>query len=93
MTSRQRHADAATAKTFALARPAAYKPAPGGDFEAGSPSWTLTGGAKIVAGNASQQVGGAGDRSSARLPPGASATSPRPVWARGADDPMFASGQ
>ena len=70
-------ADAVTAKTFApWLDQANYKAAPGGDFEAGSPSWTLTGGAKIVAGNASQQVGGAGDDSSLELPPGASATSP-----------------
>ena len=70
-------ANAVTAKTFApWLDQANYKAAPGGDFESGSPSWTLTGGAKIVAGNASQQVGGAGDDSSLQLPPGASATSP-----------------
>jgi hypothetical protein len=70
-------ANAATAKTFAPWLDGAnYKPAPGGDFEAGSASWTLSGGAKIVDGNASQQVGGAGDDSSLALPPGASATSP-----------------
>jgi hypothetical protein len=72
-----RCANAATAKTFAPWLDGAnYKPAPGGDFEAGSASWTLSGGAKIVDGNASQQVGGAGDDSSLALPPGASATSP-----------------
>ncbi len=70
-------AGAVTAKTFApWLDQSNYKPAPGGDFEAGSPSWTLTGGAKIVDGNASQQVGGAGDDSSLQLAPGASATSP-----------------
>ena len=70
-------AGAVTAKTFApWLDQSNYKPAPGGDFEAGSPGWTLTGGAKIVYGNASQQVGGAGRRSSLQLAPGASATSP-----------------
>src|SRR6478735_3520507 len=70
-------AGAVTAKTFApWLDQSNYKPAPGGDFEAGSPGWTLTGGAKIVDGNASQQVGGAGDDSSLQLAPGASATSP-----------------
>ncbi len=87
-------ADAATAKTFSpWLDQAYYKAAPGGDFEAGSPSWTLTGGAKVVGGNASQQVGGAGDRSSLELPPGASATSP--ATCVGLAEPtirMFASG-
>ena len=70
-------AGAVTAKTFApWLDQSNYKPAPGGDIEAGSPSWTLTGGARIVDGNASQQVGGAGDDSSLQLAPGASATSP-----------------
>jgi hypothetical protein len=70
-------ADADTARTFApWLDQAYYKAAPGGDFEPGSPGWTLSGGARIVAGNATQRVGGASDRYSLELPPGASATSP-----------------
>ena len=34
-----------------------YKPVD--DFEAGADGWTLTGGAKVVDGNAAQHVGGA----------------------------------
>ena len=87
-------ADAATAKTFApWLDQAYYKPAPGGDFEPGSQGWTLTGGARVVAGNASQKVGGAGDGYSLELPPGASATSPASCV--GLAEPtvrMFASG-
>ena len=87
-------ANAATAKTFApWLDQANYKAARSGDFEAGSPNGTLTGGAKVVAGNAKQKVGGAGDRQSLELPPGASATSPASCV--GLAEPtvrMFASG-
>jgi hypothetical protein len=69
--------DAPVSKPFApWLDMANYKAAPGGDFEPGSPSWTLTGGAKVVAGNATQHVGGQGDGYALELPPGASATSP-----------------
>jgi hypothetical protein len=53
-----------------------YKLAPGGNFEADSLGWKLTGGAAVVDGNSPFQVGGPDDASSLRLPPGASATSP-----------------
>jgi hypothetical protein len=53
-----------------------YKPVAGGDFEAGTDGWVLTGGAKVVDGNAAQQVGGAGDADSLLLPAGSSATTP-----------------
>jgi hypothetical protein len=53
-----------------------YQLAPGGAFEAGSPSWSLSGGASVVTGNESFKVHGANDSRSLRLPPGASATSP-----------------
>jgi hypothetical protein len=70
-------ADAPVARTFAPWLDGAYyKAAPGGDFEPGAPSWTLSGGAKIVSGNAAQKVGGSADSYSLSLPPGASATSP-----------------
>jgi hypothetical protein len=73
--------------------PAFYKAAPGGDFEPGSPGWTLARGARIVPGNATQHVGGAGDGYSLELPAGASATSPASCV--GLVEPtfrMFASG-
>jgi hypothetical protein len=45
-------------------------------FEKGAGGWTLTGGARLVAGNESRYVNGAGDTRSLQLPAGASATSP-----------------
>jgi len=70
-------ADAPVARTFARwLDPALYKLAPGGDFEPGSQPWKLAGGARIVAGNATQKVGGRDDGWSLELRPGASATSP-----------------
>jgi len=51
-----------------------YLLAPGGSFELGLGDLTLTGGAAIVPGNATQQVGGAADASSLSLPPGSSVT-------------------
>jgi hypothetical protein len=53
--------------------PMKYTLAPGGDFESAS-GLTLTGGAKIVAGNETSHVHGAGDDSSLLLPHGATAT-------------------
>jgi hypothetical protein len=53
-----------------------YALAPGGDFETGAAGWTLTGGARIVAGNESFNVGGPGQTHSLSLPAGSSATSP-----------------
>jgi len=53
-----------------------YKQVENGDFETGADGWALSGGAKIVAGNASQQVGGASDHQSLLLPSGSSATTP-----------------
>jgi hypothetical protein len=55
---------------------AMYRLAPGGDFEPAAQDWTLSGRARVVAGNADQHVGGAGDAWSLELPAGASATSP-----------------
>jgi hypothetical protein len=53
-----------------------YQLAPGGAFEVGDPSWKLSGGASVVAGNEPFKVHGASDARSLRLPPGATATSP-----------------
>jgi hypothetical protein len=51
-----------------------YAPVPNGGFESAIPSWLLTGGAKVAAGNESYNVGGAGSHS-LTLPVGSSATS------------------
>jgi len=53
--------------------PFKYTLAPGGDFESAS-GLTLTGGAKIVAGNESSHVHGTSDKSSLLLPRGATVT-------------------
>jgi hypothetical protein len=55
---------------------ASYVRAPDGGFENGAAGWTLTGGARVVSGNESFGVGGAGQRHSLALPAGSSATSP-----------------
>jgi hypothetical protein len=47
-----------------------------GDFEDGMDGWTLTGDAKVVAGDASAKVGGAGEGKSLSLPAGSTATTP-----------------
>lgn len=52
-----------------------YTQVPGGTFESGTPSWSLRGGAKVVFGNESYYVSGAGFHSLS-LPGGSSATSP-----------------
>lgn len=51
-----------------------YTPVPGGGFEPGTPSWQLSGGAKVVSGNESDNV--AGGSHSLSLPAGSAATSP-----------------
>jgi hypothetical protein len=56
--------------------PSSYKLVGGGDFENGSDGWVLSGGAKIVAGDATAKIGGAGDAKSLSLPAGSSATTP-----------------
>ena len=66
-----------TSQTFApWGDHAQYELAPGGSFEDGDPSWSLSGGASVVAGNEPWHVRGAGHSQSLRLPPGATATSP-----------------
>jgi hypothetical protein len=64
-----------------------YKLVAGGAFEDGTAGWTLTGGARVVDGNASQKVNGASDSRSLSLPAGSSATTP-PVCV-GLDEPTL----
>jgi hypothetical protein len=45
-----------------------YALVPGGDFESRVPRWVMAGGARVVDGNESFNVGGADDRSSLSLP-------------------------
>jgi hypothetical protein len=54
---------------------ASYELAPNGGFESGATSWTLTGAAKVVAGNESFYVNSKSDTRSLALPAGSSATS------------------
>ena len=53
-----------------------YKLVPGGSFEQGATGWTLSGGASVVSGNETFNVGGAGHSKSLKLPSGSRATSP-----------------
>jgi hypothetical protein len=53
-----------------------YSYVPNGGFESGSTGWALSGGAKVVAGNETFFIHGAGERYSLSLPAGSSATSP-----------------
>lgn len=56
--------------------PFAYVLTPDGGFEAKGAGWTMSGGAGVVAGNETFQVGGSTDKRSLQLPPGSAATSP-----------------
>jgi hypothetical protein len=53
-----------------------YALVPGGSFEAGTPAWAMSGGAKVVAGNETFFVRSASDSRSLYLPSGSSALSP-----------------
>ena len=53
-----------------------YKLMPGGSFESGATGWTLAGGAKVVSGNESYNVGGSAQKYSLTLPSGSSAITP-----------------
>jgi hypothetical protein len=64
-----------------------YVLAPDGGFEAGASGWSLSGGAKAVAGNDSYYLNDAADTSSLSLPTGSSAASP-PIC-MSLDTPMF----
>jgi hypothetical protein len=53
-----------------------YKLMPGGNFESGTAGWELSGGAKVVSGNESYNVGGSGHSRSLSLPQGSAAVTP-----------------
>jgi hypothetical protein len=53
-----------------------YTLVPGGTFEGSLSGWKLTGGAKVVAGNETFNVHGAGEKLALSLPSGSSATTP-----------------
>lgn len=53
-----------------------YVLVPGGAFEPGTPSWNLSGGAKVVSGNEPFYVHASSDRYSLYMPAGSSATTP-----------------
>ena len=49
---------------------------PGGSFETNAAGWTLSGGAAVVSGNESYNVGGSGHGKSLKMPSGSRAVSP-----------------
>lgn len=53
-----------------------YLLVPGGGFEPGMPAWSMSGGAKVVAGNEPFYVRSSKDRNSLYMPSGSSAVSP-----------------
>lgn len=60
-----------------------YMLTPGGSFEDGTPSWKLSGGAKVVSGNEPFFIHAKGDRRSLFMPAGSSATTPTMCFAAG----------
>jgi len=55
----------------------------GGAFESGDPSWSLSGGAKVVSGNEPYYLEGRGDARSLLIPAGGTAVSPTSCFAFG----------
>lgn len=62
---------------------ARYALVPGGSFESGEPSWSLSGGARVVEGNEPFYVRSASDTRSLLLPPGSSVTTPNTCFVLG----------
>jgi hypothetical protein len=60
-----------------------YMLTPGGSFEEGTPSWKLSGGAKIVSGNEPFFIHSQKDRRSLYMPAGSSASTPTMCFAPG----------
>ncbi len=70
-----------------------YTLVPGGTFEGSLSGWKLTGGAKVVSGNESFNVHGAGEKLALSLPSGSSATTPADVHGRARPDAALLRGQ
>ena len=60
-----------------------YMLTPGGSFESGAPSWTLSGGAKVVPGNESFYIHSKSDNRSLYMPSGSSVSTPTMCFAAG----------
>jgi hypothetical protein len=60
-----------------------YMLTPGGSFESGTASWTLSGGAKIVSGNESYYLNSKSDAKSLYMPSGSAARTPSMCFAAG----------
>jgi hypothetical protein len=60
-----------------------YALMPGGSFEDGTPGWSLSGGAKTIAGNESFYLNTKYDKKSLYMPSGSTATSPTMCFAAG----------
>lgn len=60
-----------------------YMLTPGGSFEDGTPSWKLSGGAKIISGNESYFIHSKNDRRSLYMPAGSTASTPSMCFAAG----------
>jgi hypothetical protein len=67
--------------------PISYTLVPDGGLEGGGAGWSLAGGAKVVDGNETFYVHGAGESKALLLPPGSSATTP--VTCAGIDKPVM----
>jgi hypothetical protein len=67
--------------------PLSYSLVPDGGLERGGAGWSLSGGAKVVSGNETFYVHGAGESKSLSLPKGSSATTP--VMCAGLDKPIM----
>jgi hypothetical protein len=60
-----------------------YMLTPGGSFEDGTPTWKLSGGAKIISGNEPYYVHSKNDRRSLYMPAGSTASTPSMCFAAG----------
>jgi hypothetical protein len=68
-----------------------YMLTPGGSFEEGTPSWKLSGGAKIISGNEPFFIRSKGDRRSLYMPAGSTATTPSMCFKAGDRHMRFVS--